>query len=181
MDIVRALRNVFTGERRSRPPTQTATLNLAHEVFGSWRAVATALGISERTLRRVRAGLVSPRSAARIGQLAAAPAVRAAAVRPRAARRNTAMQANGARVVVSGSHGPAGYGEGDYKRTRTIDFILPPEAVTDIQNAFFAGDDRGAEQAFGYAVRDYYGNDTTRRSNPAGWDFGDVGIDFDPA
>lgn len=157
MDLSRALRNFFTGVQRQRAPTMRATLTAAHRAFGTWRAVAAEMGISERTLRRVRTGMVSSASRARIDELSHNPAVRRASVTPAAARRLDRMQTNDTHVVLTAYQGPRGYGQGDYLRLRTIDLDIPPHRMIEMANAFFGGDDNEAVSLFADAIEDYYG------------------------
>lgn len=167
MRTEQALRGFLTGVVRQGPPTQRATLAAAREAYGTWDAVAAAMGVSSRTLRRIRAGMVSPRSARLIAGLRNDPSVRAASITATAARRLTRAASRDTRVTVQGRQGPVGYGQGDYKRNRTISFDISPEFMQEIMQAFFAGDDRGAVEAFNEALMADYGNYTIVGQ---GWD-----------
>lgn len=157
MDLTRALRNLFTGVQRQRPPTIRATLTAAYQAYGTWQVTAAALGVSTRTLRRIRAGLISPASRAKIEALSNDPAVRQASVTPTAARRLIRMRTSDTRVRISGVQGPRGYGHGDYTRLRTIDFDIPPHRMLEIADAFFNGDDQEAVALFDDAITEFYG------------------------
>lgn len=157
MEIDQALRNFLTGVVRQRPPTVRATLGAARRAYGTWRAVAGAMGVSERTLRRIRAGLVSPRSRARIADLSRDPAVRRASVTSAAARRLSRMQTTDTRVAITAVQGPVGFGRQDYTRERTIDFTIPADIMVAIADAFFSGDDAEAVSLFRDAIMSEYG------------------------
>lgn len=170
MNTEQALRNFLTGVERKRPPTNRATLTAARRAYDTWQGVADAMGVSARTLRRIRAGLVSARSRQRINQLTADPAVRRASVTSGAARRLIRLQTSDTRVSVTGTQGPVGYGRHDYKRERTIDFTIPPYIMTAIANAFFGGDDDGAVEMFTDAVVSEYG---MNQISGQGWEIED--------
>lgn len=173
MDLFAGFRRVFTGDRqRERPPGDSVTLGDARRAFGSWRGVAQAMGVSERTLRRIRnEGRVSGSSRRRLDELGRQGAVRRAAVRPGTARRAARMASAGARAVVRGDQGPAGYRRGDYRRNRAIEAELSPEQYDEIRNAYLDGDEERAAQLFGDALQDSYGGGSIPGD---GWSFGEL-------
>ena len=168
MDIETCLRNFLTGVERRGAPTPAATLNAARRAYGTWEGVAAELGISARTLRRIRASgarRLSPRSRSRIEDLSRRPAVRRAAVTPAAARRLRRMETRPTKVVIDADQGPRGHGRGDYIRRRTIEFEIPPSDMMNIADAFFNGDDDEALALFEDAIEQHYG-----RGEFTGWD-----------
>lgn len=185
MDVRTGLRNAFMGgPRRSRPPTTKAVLQAAHKAYGNWKAVAAAMGVSDRTLRRVRnEGKVSASSAAKVRGLDRTPEVRRASVAPRTAAKNAQRSQRGARVSIYGKQGPVGFNpdprSGDYHRKRTIEFNIPEDRMDEIQAAFFEGDDERAEQLLADAATEFYGEgslDSPERS----WSLGDLdSLDFE--
>lgn len=173
MDITAGMRRSFIGDRRrSGDPKASTTFADARKAYGSWRGVAQAMGVSERTLRRIRnEGRVSPASRRRIGELGRQGAVRRAAVRPGASRRAGRMIGSGASVRIDGEQGPRGFGRGSYRRNRAIEFELSPDEVEQIRNAYLDGDDERAAQLLGDAAQNNYGGGTIRGD---GWDFGEL-------
>lgn len=101
------------------------------------------LGVSERTMRRYRAGGTPSKSNAE--RLA-----RQARLSP---RREARLRNQGARVRMSGN---LGLPDPRYRRHRTIESELTPEQMSEILDAWKAGDDEAALAALQAALGDNY-------------------------
>jgi hypothetical protein len=118
---------------------------------------ARRLGVSERTLRRYRAGGMPTRAnAARLADVSrTAPEVRRAAVSD--ARRKR-LRNRGAYVRMSGDIGVTANPK--YRRRRTIGATSPihlaPDQMAEIQDRFDAGDTDGAVDALREALGEEY-------------------------
>lgn len=179
MKIIDSLSKSFTG-RRAQKLTVNKMLENSHKAFGkAWKKVAEQSGISDRTLRRIRAGgKPSKETQRKLDALARRAEVRKAAVQPRTAKRLQQARDQGAKLRINGSQGPRGKGADDYKRPRTVEFVLPGEAFGDLIDAYEAGDDEQMQQIMSNHVADYGWDNWTP---PGGWDFGSIDeFDFDP-
>jgi hypothetical protein len=147
--------------RKARPvPTGTAAENTRtlDEALGR-RGTAERLGVSERTLRRWRAGgTPSKAHAERLAEEArTAREVRRQAIAP---RREARLRNRGAHVRMTGMIGGTPGGNRRNWRQRTIgdrtDIHLSGEQMGAILDAWEAGDDEGAMEALRDALAEEY-------------------------
>jgi hypothetical protein len=104
--------------------------------------------------------------------------VRRAGIRPGKRRRLDAAARTGARVKIDAHQGPVGYGAGDYRRPRFLDFQVPAAAMARLRDAYEAGDDTLVRDIMSQIVADNAWPDWTP---PGGWDFGSVdNFDWEP-
>jgi hypothetical protein len=132
--------------RRARPVPGTAADHVrALEARYGRAGTRERLGVSERTMRRYRAGgRPSRRNAERIAREARI-----------SSRREARLRNRGARVRMSGNLG-LDVRDRSYRRHRTITVDLTPEQMGEILDAWKAGDDEGALKALHGALDENY-------------------------
>jgi hypothetical protein len=143
------------------------------------QGAAERLGISERTLRRYKAGgRPTKANAARLEEVTrTAPEVRRQAL---GQRRESRMRSKGTYVRMAGQIGAGG--DPRYRRRREIGATSPVhlsgEQMAAIIDAYKAGDDEGAAEALREALGEEYAAGTTfgnleslefLRDDPTGW------------
>lgn len=178
MDFEQAFYRAYTGQRRNKQ-TINGLLNDSKGAFNVWKQVAQESGISERTLRRIRAGgRPGKQTQAKLDALSKRQEVRQAGVKPGRARKLNQATANGARVRIKGNQGPKGYAANDYRRPRTVDFDIPADAVQRLRDAYESGNDAAIKDLVEEFVSDYGWSSWTPEG---GWEFGSMdNVEIDP-
>lgn len=179
MKLTDAITKGLTGRRAQKTTTKSA-LEAGKKAFGNfWKNVAHETGVSERTLRRVRAGGKTSKATQRkLDDFAKRQEVRRASVKPRRASKIQSATQSGARVKFTAWQGPIGRGAGDYRRQRTMDFNIPGEAMQELNEAYESGDDEAIQSLMEQYTAEFGWTDW---SPQGGWTIGETDEwDFDP-
>jgi hypothetical protein len=177
VDLDGAVYRGLTGQRRNKQ-TPRGIMKDAKDAFGTWKEVARQSGISERTLRRLRAPgkwTASRATRQKLDQLGQQQPVRDAGIKPGKRRKLNQAQRRGARIKIDAKQGPIGAGAGDYRRPRIVDFHVPAADVGRLVAAYEQGNDAAIRDILGDLVTDYGWTDWTP---PGGWGFDNI-YDFD--
>lgn len=172
MKFIDAVSRALTG-RRSQTVTSKSILDTSKKAYGdrSWKELARETGISERTMRRIRAGgRPSKQTQAKLDALGKQREVRQAAMKPKYRKKLDQAATQGTNIKVKGHQGPPGKGAGDYRRDRLVQCFLPGEVMEDIRGAYEEGDDERAGELLQDAIAEH-GWPTW---SPGGWEIGNV-------
>ncbi|MGW6569975.1 helix-turn-helix domain-containing protein [Streptomyces sp. NPDC054975] len=149
---------LFRGVSRKGDPSTGSPADIvanAEKVLGSKKALAERLGVSERTVQRWASGDGKPRfgNAKKLKNFVRNdPDMRRAQL---SKHREARIRNQGSRIKVSGNMGVTAGGK-KYRRHRTIETDLSPEAMGDIMDKWLAGNDDEALDALREALGDEY-------------------------
>ena len=142
-----AIGRAATRQARPVPGTPADHVRELEQRYGR-EGARERLGVSERTMRRYRAG----------GTPSKSNAEKLARQARLGSRREARLRNRGARVRMSGNLGPR---ERQYRRHRTIEADLTPQQMGEILDAWKAGDDDAALEALREALGESYLADFT--------------------
>lgn len=149
---------LYRGVSRKNDPskgTPSEMVQSAEKVLGNKKLVAQRLGVSERTVQRWASGEGKPRwgNAAKLKNFVRNdPDMRRAQLAP---LREARIRNQGSKVKATGDMGVTAAGK-KYRRERTIEVELSPDAMTDIMEKWLEGKDDDALDALNEALGNEY-------------------------
>jgi predicted transcriptional regulator len=149
---------LYNGISRKGDPSRGTPAEMvasAEKVFGSKKAVAEKLGVSERTVQRWAAGDGKPRfgNARKLkGFVRDDPDMRRAQL---SSLREARIRNQGSKVKAKGEMGVKAAGK-KYRRNREIEAELSGDAMAEVMEKWLQGDDAGALEALNEALGSEY-------------------------